>query len=103
MAAGGILVRLREIAAELTEAEARVADFVTAHAEAVSGMSITVLAQRSAASEATVVRLCKKLHLRGYQDLRLALAQHSGDPNLRTIHEDVALGDDATSLLGKVF
>lgn len=103
MAAGGILVRLREIAAELTEAEARVADFVTANAEAVSGMTITVLAQRSAASEATVVRLCKKLHLRGYQELRLALAQHSGDPNLRAIHEDVALGDDAASLLGKVF
>ena len=103
MAAGGILVRLREIAAELTEAEARVADFVVAHAEGVTDMSITVLAQRSSASEATVVRLCKKLHLRGYQELRLALAQHAGDPKLRAIHEDVALGDGGASLLGKIF
>jgi DNA-binding MurR/RpiR family transcriptional regulator len=103
MAAGGILVRLREIAAELTEAEARVADFVTAHVGEVTAMSITVLAQRSATSEATVVRLCKKLHLRGYQELRLALAQDAGDPRLRAIHEDVALGDSAGSILGKVF
>lgn len=103
MAAGGILVRLREIAAELTDAEARVANFVAANTEAVTGMSITVLAQQSSASEATVVRLCKKLHLRGYQELRLALAQDAGDPRLRVIHEDVALGDGTSSLLGKVF
>ena len=103
MAAGGILVRLREIAAELTEAEARVAGYVVAHVDDVTAMSITVLAQRSAASEATVVRLCKKLHLRGYQELRLALAQDAGDPRLRTLHEDVALGDGAESILGKVF
>jgi RpiR family transcriptional regulator, carbohydrate utilization regulator len=103
VAAGGILVRLREIAAELTEAEARVAGFVTAHVDDVTAMSITVLAQRSAASEATVVRLCKKLHLRGYQELRLALAQDAGDPRLKAIHEDVALGDSAGSILGKVF
>jgi RpiR family carbohydrate utilization transcriptional regulator len=96
-------VRLREIAAELTEAEARVAGFVTAHVDDVTGMSITVLAQRSAASEATVVRLCKKLHLRGYQELRLALAQDAGDPRLKAIHEDVMLGDGAGSILGKVF
>lgn len=103
MATGGILVRLREITAELTEAEARVADFVTAHASEVTAMSITVLAQRSATSEATVVRLCKKLHLRGYQELRLALAHDAADPRLKALHEDVALGDAAGSIIGKVF
>jgi DNA-binding MurR/RpiR family transcriptional regulator len=103
LTAGGILTRLREIAPELTSAEARVANFITAHADEVAAMSITVLAQRSEASEATVVRLCRKLHLRGYQELRLALAQDAGDPRLRVLHEDVRLGDDTSAVLGKVF
>lgn len=103
MVVGGVQIRLREIAPELTGAESKVADFITAHTDEVTAMSITVLAQRSATSEATVTRLCKKLHLRGYQELRLALAQDNGDPRLRAIHEDVALGDSAGSILGKVF
>lgn len=103
MAAGGILIRLREIEPELTEAEARVAKYLISHVDEVTSMSITVLAQRSATSEATVVRLCKKLHLRGYQELRLALAQDAGDPRLKAIHEDVGLDDGPGTLLGKVF
>lgn len=103
MAAGGILVRLREAASALTEAEARVADYIAANASTVAQISITVLAQRTASSEATVVRLCKKLHLSGYQELRLALAQDAGDSRLRVLHEDVGLDDGVGALLGKLF
>ena len=103
MASGGILIRLREAAATLTPAEARVADYLAANVGEVSGLPITEVAQRSAASEATVVRLCKKLHLRGYQELRLALAQDAGDSRLKAIHEDVAVDDAPGPLLRKVF
>ncbi|MGH3099200.1 MAG: MurR/RpiR family transcriptional regulator [Streptosporangiales bacterium] len=103
MAPGGILIRLGEIGGELTDAEARVADYLLANSQEARALTITVLAQRSSTSEATVVRLCKKLRLRGYQELRLALAQDAGDPRLAAIHENVALDDGPGALLGKVF
>ncbi|MEN8113927.1 MAG: MurR/RpiR family transcriptional regulator [Actinomycetota bacterium] len=103
MTTSGILVRIRESVPELTGAERRVADYVAAEPDETISLSITDLAQRSSASEATVVRLCKKLQLRGYQDLRIALAQDVGDDRIREIHEDVELDDDAGTVMSKVF
>ena len=72
--AGSCRLRLRELAPSLAEAERRVATYVVREAAKVPAMSITELAERCGASEATVVRLCKRLGLRGYQELRIRLS-----------------------------
>lgn len=103
MAPSGVLMRISQVGATLTTAEARVAEYVTSHPADVRDMSIAVLAERSEASEASVVRLCKKLHLRGYRELRLALAQDAGDSRARTLHEDVEPDDAPSAVVSKVF
>lgn len=57
-----------------TDVERNLADFVLEHADEVTRMSITCLAEESFSSNASIVRLCRKLGLDGYRDFRVELA-----------------------------
>lgn len=46
---------------DLTEAERELALYILSHADEVTGMGISELAERSFTSNATIVRLCRKL------------------------------------------
>ena len=59
----------------LTDAEAELAAFVLAHADDVTHMSIAQLSEQSFTSNATVIRLCRKLGLKGYRDFRVELGR----------------------------
>lgn len=59
----------------LTPTEAQLARSVLALGERVQSLSIKELAAASATSIATVHRLCKKLGLEGYKELKVALAR----------------------------
>jgi DNA-binding MurR/RpiR family transcriptional regulator len=60
----------------LQPAERLVADYVLAHPHEVTGLPIADLARRSSVSQHTVNRFCRSLGLKGYPELKLALAQH---------------------------
>ncbi|HUT73964.1 MAG TPA: MurR/RpiR family transcriptional regulator [Armatimonadota bacterium] len=60
----------------LRPAERRVADYVLAHPHQVTGLPIAALAQRCSVSQHTVNRFCASLGIKGYPELKLALAQH---------------------------
>jgi len=60
----------------LQPAERRVADYVLAHPHQVTALPIGDLARRASVSQHTVNRLCRSLGLKGYPELKLALAQH---------------------------
>ncbi|WP_324716829.1 MurR/RpiR family transcriptional regulator [Carboxydochorda subterranea] len=96
------LAVLEGLLPQLNAAERRVAEYLLQHASDVIGLSITELADRSQASEATVVRLSRRLGCRGYQDLKIRIAQEIVEP-ARRIHEDVVPGDDPASATQKVF
>lgn len=59
----------------LTEAERELALFILANTGEVTRMSIAELAEQSFTSNATVIRLCRKLGLKGYRDFRIELTQ----------------------------
>lgn len=44
-------------------------------------MSITELAMRLGVSEATILRFCRKIDYRGFQDFKLSLSQEAGGGN----------------------
>ena len=58
-----------------TDTEAALADYVMAHVDDVTEMTIGSLAQLSHSSSTSIVRLCQKLGLGGYRDLRIELAR----------------------------
>ena len=98
-----LLVRLRGIRPTLTPAEDRVATVVLEDARRASDLTITALAQAADTSETTVLRFCKRLGLRGYPQLRLALAAESALPReQRMSGSDISATDTIDDIIAKV-
>lgn len=57
-----------------SDLERYLADYILENADDVLKLSIADLASSSSTSKATIIRLCKKLGLKGYRDFRLALS-----------------------------
>jgi RpiR family transcriptional regulator, carbohydrate utilization regulator len=64
--------------------------------------SVNEVAAAAGVSEATVMRLCRLLGFRGFQDFKIALARELVTP-IKRLHEEVAAGDDAATIVHKVF
>ncbi|HUW87286.1 MAG TPA: MurR/RpiR family transcriptional regulator [Candidatus Paceibacterota bacterium] len=99
----GILTKLRKVEDQVTVAEASACNFITNNAELVIKSPLHVVAEASGTSEATIIRLCRKVDLSGFQELRLALARDHKSHQIDAIHEDVALDDEPSVMLNKVF
>lgn len=105
-AAPNPVVLIRSILPSLPPAERRVADGVLAQPADIVSLGIKALAERSATSEATVVRFCKRAGFAGYPDLRLALATQVGrsaaDGKPTHILTDVVPDDSLAEIVAKV-
>lgn len=60
-----------EFALDFTHAEVEIAHYILNHGEDVLNLSIKELAERTYTSPATIVRLCRKLGLEGYNDFKI--------------------------------
>lgn len=73
----GLRARLRDQYGLLSPAQQRLAGFLLANLATASDYTITDLADAAGVSVGTVSQLCRRLGLRGYQDLRLTLAREA--------------------------
>ncbi|WP_020497208.1 MurR/RpiR family transcriptional regulator [Sciscionella marina] len=99
------LVRIRSLVPGLAKAEQRVAKVVLANPAAVSRTSITDVAEAANTSETTVTRFCKAIGLRGYPELRIALAAESARTEARPNNDlgaDITPDDDLGQVVGKL-
>jgi RpiR family transcriptional regulator, carbohydrate utilization regulator len=99
---GGVLDRLQTLRRTLPPTAARIADFICENAGDVVQMSVTDVAERSGASEGSVVSLCQTIGARGFQQVKLALARELVEP-VRFIHEDLTVADTLETVVEKVF
>jgi DNA-binding MurR/RpiR family transcriptional regulator len=98
----GALDRLQALRANLPPTAARIADFIIANAGEVVHMSVTDVAERTGASEGSVIALCQQLGARGFQQVKIALARDLVQP-VQFIHEDLVRTDDTSTVIEKVF
>ncbi|WP_329138992.1 MurR/RpiR family transcriptional regulator [Streptomyces sp. NBC_01476] len=99
------LVRIRSLLPDLAPAEQRVAAAVLANPALVARSNITELAEAAATSETTVIRFCKTIGLRGYPELRIALAADAARAEARDdrhLGGDITPSDDLAEVVGKV-
>ena len=96
------LLKLQGIYPSLRAAEKRAADYITKHPDEVVYSSVTEVAERSNTSEATVVRMCQQAGYRGFQEIKIAIAQDLVAP-LKNIHEDISENDNSQTVIQKVF
>lgn len=70
----GGLVRLKELYQGLKPSEQIAASYILQNPERMLQLSIAQLADESGSSQAAIVRLCKSMGVKGYQDLKLKVA-----------------------------
>lgn len=98
----GPLTFLSERYDHLRRSERKVADSVLANAEQVIHYSVSQLAEEAKVSDPTVIRFCRSIGFKGFQDFKIRLAQ-SIVPTVRTIHELVDENAKAPDLVQRVF
>lgn len=96
------LLHIRGTYPALRPAEKRVAKVILNNPREAVHYSITELAKKAEVSDATVVKFCKRLGYKGYQEFRILLAQDVAvKPVL--IHGEVELGNDVRTIKEKIF
>jgi len=101
----GILVTIRSLLPNLAPVERRVAQAVLDDPQGVAWRSISELARSCGTSATSVVRFCRAIGLRGYPDLRLALAgavARDDVTSVTTASHDIAPDDDAATITKKI-
>lgn len=89
---------------QLTAAEKKVADYVVIHRNDTQFLSISRLAGACGVAEATVSRFVKRLHFRGYNDFKLAIAQSTaGHSAANPLSGEVEPEDSLPDLCRKLF
>ena len=97
----GCFVRIRERLPHMSETERRVCQQILQNPRQIILGSVVELAEKSSASEATIVRLCRKLGYQGFAEFKVVLSQDLVTP-LENIHEDIAADDNIQTLVKKV-
>jgi RpiR family carbohydrate utilization transcriptional regulator len=86
----------------LRKSEVKVADYVLDHGEECIQTSVSELSERAGVSDPTVIRFCRAIGFKGFQDFKIHLAQ-SIIPMMRNIHESVLPDEKVPDLVRKVF
>jgi len=97
-----VAARLRGLSKRLPPIARRIAEYVLENRHEVIHMSITEVAEAVRVSEGSIVGLCQQLGLKGFQGLKIALAQDLIEP-VKFIHEDLERKDDVSTVIDKVF
>lgn len=96
------LLILRSLLPVLRPAEQRVALAIMDSPDTIISSSITTLARRAMVSNATVVKLCKRVGYRGFKELKIGLAQDM--PNYYPFaHHEISSRDKIVSVKDKIF
>lgn len=96
-----LLRKISNLVDDLNPSEAKVAKYVLAQPSEVIHQSIAAVAQASDVSEPTVMRFCRSLGCKGYQDLKLGLAVSlAGDTPY--VHTSISQEDSTAQMAEKI-
>jgi DNA-binding MurR/RpiR family transcriptional regulator len=98
----GLFTRVNAAMSRLRDSEKKIVEFIEKNQEEIIHLSITEVAERSETSESSVVRLCKRLGYKGFQDLKIHLAKEVIAPE-KQINEVIEKGDTVVQIKKKVF
>lgn len=86
----------------LSKKEKEVCTYLMEHSKDVVHMAITELAEKCKTSEPSLVRLAQKLGYKGYQAMKISIAQEAIDTT-QQIYESLAPTDTISTIVDKVF
>ena len=92
----GALSQLRAERSHLTPTLQRAASYLLEHPQAVLYESITDVAEACGCAESSIIRLCRELGFKGFQDFKLALSADLASKPLETIGQPETTRDVVT-------
>jgi len=95
------ILRIQSVYASLTKSEQKVADAVLKDPEAAMFNTITDLSEKAEVGDTSVIRFCRKLGFRGYQEFKLSIAQHLATPSEHMLG-DIDEEDGLETLIKKI-
>ncbi|PYI55824.1 MurR/RpiR family transcriptional regulator [Paenibacillus flagellatus] len=95
------LLKISSIYTSLTKSEQKVADVVMQEPEAAVFYTITDLSEKAGVGETSVIRFCRKLGFKGYQEFKLSVAQNLSTPS-QNVHGDIQDSDDLSVVVKKI-
>ncbi|MBD2846349.1 MurR/RpiR family transcriptional regulator [Paenibacillus sp. IB182496] len=99
----GGLVSLNSALPTLKPMERKVAEYILERPSEVVNLSIQKLAGLADVSEATIVRLCRSLNYKGFQELKLRLAADlSGNDEPRTAYQEIEIDGPIGELVDSI-
>ncbi|MDD3412942.1 MAG: MurR/RpiR family transcriptional regulator [Lachnospiraceae bacterium] len=87
---------------QLTSTEAKVANYVLDHYEAVLQYNVSVLAKKAGVSDATIVRFCRSIGYKGFQDFKMNAARDIL-PRAKQFDPILEQEDDSETVCNKIF
>jgi DNA-binding MurR/RpiR family transcriptional regulator len=98
----GVLIKIRALYDTLKSAERKLVDYLLENPADVKDAMIVEMAGRAGCSEATIVRLSKKLGFEGFPELKAAFGSEDGQSR-KFEYEGIAATDDCVTVVKKVF
>ena len=99
---GSLLQRVRNLREGLRRSEQKVAQFVLDRPSQVVNLSIADLAARTGVSEPTIIRFCRAVECRGFQDFKLRLAGSLAQ-TMPFVYGGIEVDDSVAEVCNKVF
>ncbi|WP_077302534.1 MurR/RpiR family transcriptional regulator [Virgibacillus pantothenticus] len=101
MTNGGLVI-LAEMLDKLPPSEKKIASYILDHPQESISLTANELGKRSSTSGAAVIRLCKSLNLKGFQDLKLRIAGDLQKPDDQVGYQDIQPNESASSIIKKM-
>ncbi|SHH43551.1 transcriptional regulator, RpiR family [Caloranaerobacter azorensis DSM 13643] len=100
----GVLTKIKQGFKTFRPSEKKVAQYILENPEEVIRLSIMELAMKCNTSEASIIRFCRTLSLKGYQELKLSLSHDISkeEKKTRIIHEVIEADDTTEKILEKI-
>ena len=95
------LLKIRSLYTSFSKTEKIIADYIFENSNKIIYMSITELAENCEVGETTIIRFCRKVGLKGYQEFKLLLAREMVEPE-ENWHENVKNEDDLDKIINKI-
>ncbi|MDQ0160819.1 MurR/RpiR family transcriptional regulator [Alkalibacillus salilacus] len=98
----GGLVILKEMVGFLPNSERKIADYMIQHPEEAIQMTAASLGKASQTSSAAVIRMCKSIGFKSFQELKLRVAGDLQQGNGSTDYRDIKPNEDTASVIDTV-
>ncbi|EMS72831.1 MurR/RpiR family transcriptional regulator [Ruminiclostridium cellobioparum] len=95
------LLKIRSLYSSFSKIEKKIADYIFLHEIEIIYMSITEFSENCEVSETSIVRFCRKINLKGYQEFKLVLARECVNPQ-ENLHEKIHGDDNIEEIINKI-